>query len=44
MTREEEVLLKEQMKKLAIANMIGFQTVLVFGIGMRLGIFDYLYN
>jgi len=44
MTREEEVSLKEQMKKLAITNMIGFQTVLVFGIGMRLGIFDYLYN
>ena len=44
MTQEEEVSLKAQVKKFAITNMIGFQSVLVVGIGKRLGIFDYLYN
>lgn len=32
----------DQMKKFAVKSMLGFQTVLVFGLGRRLGIFDYL--
>ncbi|MHA2294976.1 MAG: class I SAM-dependent methyltransferase [Candidatus Hodarchaeales archaeon] len=32
----------DQLKKFAIKSMLGFQTVIVFGLGRRLGIFDYL--
>ena len=39
-----EISMREQMKKFAITNMRGFQSVLVFGIGKRLGIFKYLYE
>lgn len=43
MIEEEEIVpFKEQMKKFAIKSLIGYQTILVFGIGRRLGIFDYL--
>lgn len=34
--------MKEQMKKFLIKGFYGFNTVLMFGIGRRLGIFDYL--
>ncbi|MFQ5976903.1 MAG: class I SAM-dependent methyltransferase [Candidatus Heimdallarchaeota archaeon] len=32
----------DQMKKFAVKSMLGFQTVLVYGLGRRLAIFDYL--
>ncbi len=32
----------DQMKEFAIKSMLVFQTVLLFGLGRRLGIFDYL--
>jgi len=34
--------MKEQMKKFLIKGFYGFNTILVYGIGRRLGIFDYL--
>jgi 2-polyprenyl-3-methyl-5-hydroxy-6-metoxy-1,4-benzoquinol methylase len=37
-----EISLYDQIKKFAIKSMLGFQTVLLFGLGRRLGIFDYL--
>jgi len=37
-----EIPMKEQMKKFLIKGFYGFNTVLAFGIGRRLGIFDYL--
>ncbi|MFX0043589.1 MAG: class I SAM-dependent methyltransferase [Candidatus Hodarchaeota archaeon] len=37
-----EVSMKDQMKKFLIKSLYGFNTVLMFGIGRRLGIFDYL--
>ena len=42
--KKNEVTVKEQIKKFAIKSMYGFQTVLVFGIGRKLGIFDYLHE
>jgi SAM-dependent methyltransferase len=34
--------LKDQMKKFVIKGLLGFQTVVVFNVGKKLGIFDYL--
>jgi len=39
-----EIPMREQLKKFAIKSMIGFQTVIVFGMGKQLGIFEYLYE
>ena len=36
------VKMKEQMKKFLIKSLYGFLTVLMFGLGRRVGIFDYL--
>ncbi|MFX1377643.1 MAG: class I SAM-dependent methyltransferase [Promethearchaeota archaeon] len=41
---EKEVTIKDQMKKFLIKGFYGFNTVLTFGLGQRLGIFDYLYE
>ncbi|MFX1249834.1 MAG: class I SAM-dependent methyltransferase [Promethearchaeota archaeon] len=41
---ETEITMYDQIKKFAIKSMLGFQTVLLFGLGRRLGIFDYLYE
>ena len=38
----EEISIREQVKKFAIKSMAGFQTVMIYGLGTRLGIFDYL--
>ncbi len=40
----EEISLRDQMKKFAIKSMIGFHTVLMYGIGKHLGIFNYLFD
>ncbi len=34
----------EQTKKFLVKNMYGFQTILTYGLGQRLGIFEYLYE
>ena len=39
-----EISMRQQMKKFSITNMRGFQSVLVFGIGKHLGIFNYLFD
>ena len=41
---EPEITMKEQLKKFAIKSMAGFQTVMIYGIGKQLGIFNYLYK
>ena len=41
---EPEITMKEQLKKFAIKSMAGFQTVMIYGIGRQLGIFNYLYE
>ena len=41
---KEKISIKEQMKKFLIKGFYGFNTVLSFGLGRRLGIFDYLYE
>lgn len=41
---EPEVTMKEQLKKFAIKSMAGFQTVMIYGVGRQLGIFNYLYE
>ncbi len=41
---EPEITMKEQIKKFAIKSMIGFQTVMIYGIGRQVGIFKYLYE
>lgn len=41
---EKEVTLREQLKKFLIKGYYGFNTILTLGLGMRLGIFDYLYD
>ena len=43
-SNNEEISIKEQLKKLAVKSMYGYQTVLLIGLGRRLGIFDYLYE
>jgi SAM-dependent methyltransferase len=39
---EIEVTIFEQIKKFSIKSLYGFQTVIIYGLGTRLGIFDYL--
>ncbi len=39
---EKDIRMKEQMKKFLIKSLYGFLTVLMFGLGRRLGILDYL--
>lgn len=41
---KQEITLGEQLKKFAIKSMIGFHTVLMYGIGRQVGIFNYLYE
>jgi len=41
---EKEVTISEQMKKFLIKGFYGFNTILLYGLGRRLGIFDYLYE
>ncbi|MFX0018709.1 MAG: class I SAM-dependent methyltransferase [Promethearchaeota archaeon] len=41
---EKEITIKEQMKKFLIKGFYGFNTILTYGLGLRLGIFDYLYK
>jgi SAM-dependent methyltransferase len=42
--KDQEIPVKEQVKKFAIKSMYGFQTVMTFGLGKHLGIFNYLYE
>ncbi len=39
---ESEITIFEQIKKFSIKSLYGFQTVIIYGSGARLGIFDYL--
>jgi SAM-dependent methyltransferase len=39
---EKDFTIREQMKKFLIKGFYGFNTILCFGLGRRLGIFDYL--
>ena len=39
---EKEITIRDQMKKFLIKGLYGFNTVLTFGLGRRIGIFDYL--
>jgi len=39
---EKDITIRDQMKKFLIKGFYGFNTILCFGIGRRLGIFDYL--
>jgi len=41
---EPVITMKEQLKKFAIKGMVGFQTVMIYGMGRQLGIFNYLYE
>ena len=41
---EKEITIREQMKKFLIKGFYGFNTILTCGLGLRLGIFDYLYK
>jgi len=40
--KKSEISIGDQMKKFALESITGFQTVLLFGVGKRLGIFNYL--
>lgn len=42
--KENEVTIKEQIKKFLIKSMYGYQTVLILGAGRKLGILDYLHE
>ena len=44
MVQDKEPTMKETLKKIAIKSVYGFQTILNISLGMRLGIFDYLYE
>ncbi|MFX1493585.1 MAG: class I SAM-dependent methyltransferase [Promethearchaeota archaeon] len=39
-----EVSIKDQIKKFAINSLYGFNTIILIGMGRKLGIFDYLYG
>ncbi|MFX1554773.1 MAG: class I SAM-dependent methyltransferase [Promethearchaeota archaeon] len=39
---DKEITMRDQMKKFLIKGFYGFNTILTFGLGRRLGIFDYL--
>jgi len=43
-SHKDDLTLDAQLKKFAIKSFRGFNSVLVFGLGRRLGIFDYLAN
>lgn len=40
---EGDITLRDQIKKFAIESLFGFNTIILIGMGRRLGIFDYLY-
>jgi len=40
----EEISIKDQIKKFAINSLYGFNTIILIGMGRKLGIFDYLYE
>jgi SAM-dependent methyltransferase len=39
-----EISIKDQIKKFAINSLYGFNTIILIGMGRKLGIFDYLYG
>ncbi|MFX1267256.1 MAG: class I SAM-dependent methyltransferase [Promethearchaeota archaeon] len=39
-----DISIKDQIKKLAINSLYGFNTIILIGMGRKLGIFDYLYK
>ncbi len=39
-----EITIAEQTRKFLVKSMYGFQTILAYGLGQRLGIFEYLYE
>ncbi|MFX1402288.1 MAG: hypothetical protein ACFE8V_13700, partial [Promethearchaeota archaeon] len=41
---EGEITIREQIKKFAIESLYGFDTIILIGMGRKLGIFDYLYT
>jgi SAM-dependent methyltransferase len=41
---EDQISFRDQLKKFTVKSLLGFQTILLFGIGQRLGIFEYLHN
>jgi SAM-dependent methyltransferase len=41
---EGDITLKDQIKKFAIESLYGFNTIILIGMGRKLGIFDYLYE
>jgi SAM-dependent methyltransferase len=41
---DSEVTIFEQIKKFSIKSLYGFQTVIIYGLGARLGIIDYLFT
>ncbi|MFX0006925.1 MAG: class I SAM-dependent methyltransferase [Promethearchaeota archaeon] len=41
---ESDILLKEQIKKFGINSLYGFNTIILIGMGRRLGIFNYLFD
>ena len=40
----KEISFKEQIKKFGINSLYGFNTIILIGMGRKLGIFDYLYE
>ncbi|MFX0043591.1 MAG: class I SAM-dependent methyltransferase [Candidatus Hodarchaeota archaeon] len=42
--KESEITVKDQIKKFAINGLSGFNTIILIGMGRRLGIFNYLYE
>lgn len=40
----KEITVAEQTKKFLVKSMYGFQTILTYGLGQRLGIYEYLYE
>lgn len=41
---ETQMTIKDQIKKFAIKSLYGFQTIILYGMGTRLGIFEYLFT
>jgi len=41
---EGDITVREQIKKFAIESLYGFNTIILIGMGRKLGIFDYLYT
>ena len=44
MIEQPEITIKDQLKRLAIKDLVGFQTIFLIGIGHKLNIFDYLFE